>query len=992
MGLAVGPLLLVWAIFAWQSFRILQHQALDHQQEIAKRVSSQVTAFFEEIENELRVVGQVQGLLTRDRNKQKSTLLGLLSYHSVFDELILLDAKGREQIHLARSRVTPRLGRRSNADEFIIPRTKGEAYYSPVRFDETTGEPSMTISIPLFDARTGLVDGALVSEVRMKKIWNLIADLRMDRDQSVYIVDAQDRIVAHRNPSVVLRGATFDVPDQGGIHSGLSGTSAVLASEMVRLGQRELNIVSEQSLPGALAVAASMMYVMAAVLIGAFIIAGALGFLIVRQIVGPIQSMAVTAQAISAGDLSQQVEITSRDELGALAISFNSMTSQLIRMLGEEKERARELHREVVRRKETEKALRESEERLDFALSAANEGIWDWYLDSDTLVFDDRYYTMAGYEPEEFPGAFEEWEKRVHPDDIEQTKTAFGQYLAGEMEIFDAEFRFMHKEGRYMWIRGQGKIVTRNEQGEPTRFIGTHSDITEQKQIEESLRITQFSFDKAAVGIYRIGSDAKILEVNDKAARILGYTKEELSAMSIFDIDPLVNSEAWGAIWQTLAEQGQYAFETVHRGKDGGEIPVEIHSNLLEYDGLQYSIAFAQDITERKRADEELLRLRNYLANIIDSMPSALVGVDKNGNVTQWNKTVEQATGINADAARGKSISHLMPWMASETGKITDSIRTRQIIQGQKRPRVLEGDIRYEDITIYPLITNGVEGAVIRIDDVTEKVRLEEMMIQSEKMLSVGGLAAGMAHEINNPLAGIMQTAAVMAGRLGDNLHIPANRKAAEAAGTTLEAIESFMAARGIPRMLDTINESGKRMAAIVGNMLSFARKSDATVSSHVLDQLLDKTLELAATDYDLKKQYDFKRIEIHRDYADDIPTVPCEGAKIQQVLLNILRNGAQAMQEADTESPRFMVRTRFEKERNMVRMEIEDNGPGMDEATRKRMFEPFFTTKPTGVGTGLGLSVSYFIITENHRGEMTVESRPGTGTKFVIRLPMKEK
>ncbi|MCP4577880.1 MAG: hypothetical protein GY846_16525 [Deltaproteobacteria bacterium] len=107
-------------------------------------------------------------------------------------------------------------------------------------------------------------------------------------------------------------------------------------------------------------------------------------------------------------------------------------------------------------------------------------------------------------------------------------------------------------------------------------------------------------------------------------------------------------------------------------------------------------------------------------------------------------------------------------------------------------------------------------------------------------------------------------------------------------------------------------------------------------------------------------------------------------------MLLNIFRNGAQAMQETETASPRFMVRTRFEKELQMIRMEIEGNGPGMDEKTRKRVFEPFFTTKATGVGTGLSLSVSYFIITENHGGEMMVESRPGAGATFIVRLPVK--
>ncbi|RLD04269.1 MAG: histidine kinase, partial [Chloroflexi bacterium] len=275
---------------------------------------------------------------------------------------------------------------------------------------------------------------------------------------------------------------------------------------------------------------------------------------------------------------------------------------------------------------------------------------------------------------------------------------------------------------------------------------------------------------------------------------------------------------------------------------------------------------------------------------------------------------------------------------------------------------------------------------------VTEQVRIEELMIQSEKMLSVGGLAAGMAHEINNPLAGMMQTANVMNNRLS-NLEMPANLHAAETVGVSMESIRAFMEARDIPRMLTAINESGQRVAEIIDNMLSFARRSDAAITSVNLTKLLDKTLELAATDYDLKKQYDFKTIKIVKEYAAPLPYVPCEEGKIQQVFLNILRNGAQAMHKAreSGKEPCFILRTSHEKEADMIRVEIEDNGPGMDEVIRKRVFEPFFTTKPVGDGTGLGLSVSYFIIAENHGGTLDVVSKPNQGAKFIIRLPIKK-
>jgi signal transduction histidine kinase len=138
-----------------------------------------------------------------------------------------------------------------------------------------------------------------------------------------------------------------------------------------------------------------------------------------------------------------------------------------------------------------------------------------------------------------------------------------------------------------------------------------------------------------------------------------------------------------------------------------------------------------------------------------------------------------------------------------------------------------------------------------------------------------------------------------------------------------------------------------------------------------------------------LKKRYDFRQIEIVRDYAPDTPPVICQAGKMQQVFLKILRNGAEAMKGTQDAGrvPRFVLRVL--PLGAVVRVEIEDNGPGMDEATRRRVFEPFFTTKPSGIGTGLGLSVSYFIVIQDHRGALSVQSQPGAGTSFIIELPV---
>ena len=267
-----------------------------------------------------------------------------------------------------------------------------------------------------------------------------------------------------------------------------------------------------------------------------------------------------------------------------------------------------------------------------------------------------------------------------------------------------------------------------------------------------------------------------------------------------------------------------------------------------------------------------------------------------------------------------------------------------------------------------------------------EKSRLEEMIVQSEKMVSLGGLAAGMAHEINNPLAGILQNTQVIRNRIQNP--IPANLKAAESAGVDFSALDAYMQHRDIYKMLDSVMDAGKRAAAIVSNMLSFSRKSASGFVPEDVSLLLDQTLELAASDYNLKKKFDFKQIQVVREYDPELPKVRCKASEIQQVFFNILSNGAQAMMAGELEREPCFALKLFQNG-DMVSIQIRDNGPGMRSEVKKRVFEPFFTTKNVGEGTGLGLAVSYFIITENHKGLIEVDSRPGQGSCFTIKLPV---
>ncbi|MGE0087569.1 MAG: PocR ligand-binding domain-containing protein [Desulfococcaceae bacterium] len=425
-----------------------------------------------------------------------------------------------------------------------------------------------------------------------------------------------------------------------------------------------------------------------------------------------------------------------------------------------------------------------------------------------------------------------------------------------------------------------------------------------------------------------------------------------------------------------------------------------IYDNYLpDIDGSPMVLEMGIDITEQKNAETELGCLRNLLAGIVSHMPSMLAGIDSMGRVILWNRESERITGIPAAAAKGRILYDMLPFTPEDRERIQTLIRENRACRLERLVWEKAEGKCFSDVIVYPLSSDNTEVTVIRIDDITEKVRMEEMIIQSEKMISVGGLAAGMAHEINNPLGGILQSVQNIQRRISSLLSV--NIQTAAACGTDLDTIRNYLEQRHIFQFLEGIRKSGERAAKIVDNMLRFSRGSGSQMHPVDLAELVDKTVELASHDYDPARRYDFRNIEVIREVDPDLPEVICMATEIEQVLLNLLRNAAQAMfpvqpflsSESGTGKysilPRIILRVY--REEDSVFMEVEDSGPGMDENTQHRVFEPFFTTKPAECGTGLGLSISYFIITNNHKGTMRVESEPGKGTKFIISLPLKQ-
>lgn len=392
------------------------------------------------------------------------------------------------------------------------------------------------------------------------------------------------------------------------------------------------------------------------------------------------------------------------------------------------------------------------------------------------------------------------------------------------------------------------------------------------------------------------------------------------------------------------------------------------------------------EVQVRSKIEKKLTGFQNYLNSIIDSMPSVLIALDEQLYVTQWNQQASALSGTSIDDALNQPV-----FIAFEPLKpfLTQIRRTSERHQVEKIERVtwtFNDQPRHYALTLYPLMGGGGRGVVIRIDDITERINMEEIMVQSEKMLSVGSLAAGMAHEINNPLGAILHNAQNIRRRLSPDLE--RNREAADETGVLLEAVNQYLQRREIPQLLDGIQQAGSRAAKIVSHMLSFSRLSNRQLAECQLTVLIDQALEIAGNDFALIDSFDFRSIEIARDFDPQLDRVPCIGNELEQVLLNLLKNAAQAIhQKPERTRGQIILRTRLNPP--WAEIQVEDNGVGIPEHIRKRIFEPFFTTKEVGQGTGLGLSVSYFIITNNHKGQMEVQCRPDQGTTFTLRLPL---
>jgi PAS domain S-box-containing protein len=498
------------------------------------------------------------------------------------------------------------------------------------------------------------------------------------------------------------------------------------------------------------------------------------------------------------------------------------------------------------------------------------------------------------------------------------------------------------------------------------------TDITEHKQFEEQLKVSEKRyrelFEHVGEGLFISTPEGKFVDCNPALLEILGYeNKEELLAIDITTDLYAVPEER--KIFQQMVERDGAVkeWEVEFKKKDRGKITVLLSAHAIRagegkvigYEGIII------DITQRKQLERELRETSDFMKRLIESSPYAVIATDIKGNIIVFNRAAEEMLGHKAEDVLGKRhITQLYPsGIAKEVmkklrspdyggiGRFTGSDFKVVDKRGKEIPIYLSAALVYQD---------EQEVASIGIfTDLRPRLVMEQklqethlQLVQLEKLRSLGEMAAGVAHEINNPLGGILIYASLLMERLA-----PDDPQRAD---------------------LQKIVQEATRCKEIVKSLLEFARQSGPK------KELVD--INRAITDglLFLENQVTFHNIEIIKELDPALPPIWGNGGQLKQVFLNIMINAADAMHGRGT----LTTKTYPARDGKHIIIELTDTGEGIPEDILPRIFDPFFTTKKVGEGTGLGLSMSYGIVRE-HNGNIEVDTIAGTGTTFRVVLPI---
>ena len=636
---------------------------------------------------------------------------------------------------------------------------------------------------------------------------------------------------------------------------------------------------------------------------------------------------------------------------------------------------------DITERKQYEHELIKSESKYRSFINHAIEAIFV-VCDNKCVYSNPSATVLTGYNEMEINSLV--FSELFHEQDRSLLENNMMLRLEG-YPISADDYRIIKKNRNLKWgIVNLTKISWQSE----SAILCFITDITKRKKMEQELQFNEQRYrdyiENSPEGFVAFDDKGRIVEANRSAEYLLSYTKEELKHKTIRDITAREYIEKLHALISEMKDTGTINDEIELVRRNG--IRMWVSFSGVQINEERY-ISFFSNVTMQKHSEQVLKQTQQYLNALVNSMPSAIIGIDTDYKITRLNQLSKTYRTNKSDYILLKDVFSSFIFLKPYKEQIKDSV--------EKRTKLILNEVyikqdsieRYVNILVYPISHENNESAVIRIDDITEKVFFERKLIQSEKMSSIGELAAGMAHEINNPLGSIMSGIQNTMRRISTDL--PKNIQVAEEIGTDLNVINQYLEERNIFNYLSGISEAASKASHIVANLMNFSRKSQSEYAEYSVYDIVESAIKIVKNDFDISRDYDFCHIKISRNYNHSVGKIFVDFSEIEQVFFNILKNSAQAiyLTKDEIDEPQIIINT-YETDDHVV-TEICDNGPGIEEDKINRIFEPFYTTKDVGVGTGLGLSVSYFIITKNYNGIINAESIEPKGLKLIIKLPL---
>ena len=405
---------------------------------------------------------------------------------------------------------------------------------------------------------------------------------------------------------------------------------------------------------------------------------------------------------------------------------------QLIDELDKMRIRVEELEKQSNLKIKTENNyMPEEYEWASLAFEAINDGIWGWNISTGEAYFSNQYYSIMGYEPGEFPASYDNWKKLVHPDDIANAEKEI-QNAVNKQIPYSIEFRMKAKNGEWMWILSRGRVIRRDDKGNLVRMAGSHADISERKKMEESLRLTRAVFERAPIGIWRMGRDGEILNVNEEGVKSLGYSKDELLNMLVFDFAPGFTVENWKKGTIEIAEKGVRTVEVKHKKKDGTIFDVQVIEKLMKFEGAKHHIAFVKDITEQKKVEETLRLARD----IIDKANVGIYLITPCGEIKWVNQKAADILGYAKDELEKMTIKDIDIKLEHESWEpVWERLNIFEIDKFEREHKKKDGkEIPVEIYSNY-IEFEGDKYAVAFVQDITERKRKDELIREKDKLL-----------------------------------------------------------------------------------------------------------------------------------------------------------------------------------------------------------------------------------------------------------------